>query len=237
MTYIELVGFGPSGWGLTLIAGAGVTILVSVCGFAIGSVVGAVVAWGKISGRSIVRYAANAYTTGLRGLPDLLVIYLFYFGGSAALTKIGNMLGVEGFIGVPAFVSACIALGMVSGAYQAEAFRGGYLAVNKGQLDAARSVGMSNITMFRRVVGPQVLHFAIPSLGNLWQIILKDSALVSITGVMELLHKSKTAAGATYRPFDFYITAAAIFLLISWLSRFVFKALEAHSERGTRKDT
>jgi octopine/nopaline transport system permease protein len=235
MTYLELVGFGPSGWGLILLGGAGVTFLVSTCGFAIGSVVGALVAWAKLSGSPLLRYAANAYTTGLRGVPDLLVIYLLYFGGSVALSKIGSMLGAHGFIGVPAFASACVALGLVSGAYQAEAFRGGFLAVESGQLDAARSVGMGTMTMFRRVVGPQVLRFAIPTLGNLWQIMLKDSALVSITGVMELLHMAKTAAGATYRPFDFYITAAMLFLFISWLSRYVFKALEARTQRGTRR--
>ena len=111
----------------------------------------------------------------LRGIPDLLVIYLFYFGGSAALGAVGSLFGDEGFIGVPAFATGALAIGVVSGAYQAEVFRGAYQTLSKGELEAAKSVGMHRWLMFRRIIAPQVLRYAIPGLGNVWQLVLKES--------------------------------------------------------------
>ena len=140
LSYFELVGFGPNGWGLALLTAAGMTIAVALCGFLAGSIVGTLVAWGKIGGNVVIRSLADGYTTVLRGIPDLLVIYLFYFGGSAALGAIGSLFGAEGFIGVPAFATGAMAIGIVSGAYQAEVFRGAYQVVSRGELEAARSV-------------------------------------------------------------------------------------------------
>ena len=117
------------------------TIAVATCGFLAGSIVGTFVAWGKIGGNAPVRWLADGYTTVLRGIPDLLVIYLFYFGGSAALGAIGSLFGAQGFIGVPAFVTGALAIGIVSGAYQAEVFRGAYQVVSRGELEAARHSG------------------------------------------------------------------------------------------------
>ena len=111
-----LIGFGPTGWGWALLVATGMTIAVSVCGFLAGSIVGTLVAWGKIGGNVVVRSLADGYTTVLRGIPDLLVIYLLYFGGSAALGAIGSLFGAEGFIGVPAFATGAMAIGIVSGA-------------------------------------------------------------------------------------------------------------------------
>ena len=127
LSYFELIGFGPNGWGWALLTATGMTIAVAICGFLAGSVVGTFVAWGKIGGNVVIRSLADGYTTVLRGIPDLLVIYLFYFGGSAALGAIGSLFGAQGFIGVPAFVTGALAIGIVSGAYQAEVFRGAYL--------------------------------------------------------------------------------------------------------------
>ncbi|MFL4995015.1 MAG: ABC transporter permease, partial [Microvirga sp.] len=178
---------------------------------------------------------ADGYTTVLRGIPDLLVIYLFYFGGSAALGAIGSLFGANGFIGVPAFATGAMAIGIVSGAYQAEVFRGAYQVVNRGEIEAARSVGMHRWLMFRRIIAPQVLRYAIPGLGNTWQLVLKESALISVTGLVELLRQSHIAAGSTRRPFDFYLTAAVLYLLITWVSTYLFQRAESHSMRGMRR--
>ena len=233
--YYELIGFGPNGWGLSLLQATGMTLAVAVCGFLIGALIGTLIAWAKLSRNLIASSFADGYTTVLRGIPDLLVIYLFYFGGSAALGAIGSLFGADGFIGVPAFATGAMAIGIVSGAYQAEVFRGAYQVVSRGELEAARSVGMHRFLMFRRIIAPQVLRYAIPGLGNTWQLILKESALISVTGLVELLRQSHIAAGSTRRPFDFYVTAAVLYLVITWVSTLLFQRAETYSLRGLRR--
>jgi octopine/nopaline transport system permease protein len=235
LSYLELIGFGPNGWGLSLVMAAGITLAVAFCGFLAGAVIGTFVAWAKLSRSMVARGLADGYTTVLRGVPDLLVIYLFYFGGSAALGQVGQLFGYEGFIGLPAFATGAVALGVVSGAYQAEVFRGAYQTLDRGELEAARSVGMSRGLMFRRIVAPQVLRYAIPGLGNVWQLVLKESALISVTGLVELLRQSYIAAGSTRRPFDFYLTAAALYLVITTVSTVLFQVAEDRSMRGLRR--
>ena len=158
------------------------TIAVSATAFALGSVLGALIAWARIEGNRPLQIAADAYVTVLRGIPDLLVIYLLYFGGSQALTAIAHVLGAKGFVGVNSFAAGAIAVGAISGAYQSEIFRGAYHAIARGELEAARSVGMSRPLLFRRIIVPQALRFAIPGLGNVWQLALKESALISVVG-------------------------------------------------------
>jgi octopine/nopaline transport system permease protein len=235
LSYFELIGFGPKGWGLALLVATGMTLAVALCGFLAGAVVGTLVAWAKLSRSMIARTFGDGYTTILRGIPDLLVIYLFYFGGSAALGAIGSLFGADGFIGVPAFVTGALAIGIVSGAYQAEVFRGAYQILNRGELEAARSVGMHRWLIFRRIIAPQILRYAIPGLGNTWQLVLKESALISVTGLVELLRQSHIAAGSTRRPFDFYITAAILYLVITWVSTYLFQRAETYSLRGIRR--
>jgi octopine/nopaline transport system permease protein len=235
LSYLELMGFGPNGWGPALLWAAGMTIAVALCGFLVGAFIGTVVAWGKLSRSLVARGVADGYTTVLRGIPDLLVIYLFYFGGSAVLGRIGGLFGYDGFIGVPAFVVGALAIGIVSGAYQAEVFRGAYQTLAQGEIEAAKSVGMHRWLMFRRIIAPQVLRYAIPGLGNVWQLVLKESALISVTGLVELLRQSQVGAGSTRRPFDFYLTAALIYLLITWVSTVFFQKAETRSLRGVRR--
>jgi octopine/nopaline transport system permease protein len=231
----ELLGFGPNGWGLALIRATGMTLAVALCGFLIGALIGTLVALAKLSRSLPARLIGDTYTTVLRGVPDLLVIYLFYFGGSAALGAIAGLFGATGFIGVPAFATGALAIGVVSGAYQAEVYRGAYLALSRGELEAARAVGMHRALMFRRIIAPQVLRYAIPGLGNVWQLVLKESALISVTGLVELLRQSQIAAGSTRRPFDFYLTAAALYLAVTWVSTLIFQKAEERSLRGVRR--
>ena len=234
-TYLDLVGFGPRGWGAVLLVATLMTLAVSVCGFATGAVIGALVAWSKLSRALLLRGFGDAYTTVLRGIPDLLVIYLFYFGGSAALGGLGSLFGATGFIGMPTFLTGMLAIGVVSAAYQAEVFRGAYLTVSRGEIEAARAVGMPAFRMFRRIVAPLVLRFAIPGLGNTWQLVLKESALISVTGLVELMRQSEIAAGSTRRPFDFYLTAVILYLAITWGSTVLFGRAEARSMAGLRR--
>lgn len=233
---LEILSFGPEGWGLLLLQGAAVTVLIAIAGYAIGGVIGVCGAAAKIKGGRLVRNLADAYTTVLRGIPDLLVIYLFYFGGSAAATAIGRMMGSEGFINFPGFLAGALAIGITSGAQQTEVLRGAFKTVPRGELEAALACGMSRSLMFRRVVAPLTLRHALPGLGNVWQVVLKESALVSVTGVVELMRQAQVGAGSTRLPFDFYLIAAALYLLISSVSGFAFGRSEIWFSRGVRSN-
>jgi octopine/nopaline transport system permease protein len=230
----DLVGFGANGWGPALLRAALMTFLLSTVGFLLGAALGGLGAFARLSGDSFARGAAFAYSALFRGVPDLLTIYLLYFGGSVALTTIGGWFGAHGFIGLPGFATGAVALGVISGAYQAEVYRGAFLAIHRGELDAAKAYGMSGLTMLRRVVGPQTLRYAIPGLGNVWQLVLKDSALVSVIGLVELMRQAQIGAGSTREPFMFFCAAAALYLVIAATSGALFRRVERVSRRGLR---
>jgi len=232
---LVLIGFGPTGWGLQLLRATLMTVSVSVAAFATGLVFGTIGAAAKLSGRRAARAAADLYTTVLRGVPDLLVIYLFYFGGSEILTAIGHAFGGEGFFGINGFIVGALAVGTVSGAYQTEVLRGAYLAVPPGEVDAARALGLRPWPILRLIVVPRVLRIALPALGNVWQGVLKESALISVTGLVELLRQMQIASGATHRPFDFYAAGAVLFLLLTTISGFGFRQMERWTSRGEAK--
>lgn len=223
MSYLALIGFGDGGWGAAFLRGAGITISVAVLGFLTGSVIGSLIVWCKLSKRRILRVFAETYTTVLRGVPDLLIIYLLYFGGNTLLGAVAGLFGATGFIGLPTFAVGVVAIGIISGAYQAEVFRGAFQAVARGSIEAGQSVGMRPWLLFRRVVAPQVLHYALPGLGNTWQLALKETALISVVGLIELLRQSQIAAGSTRRPFEFFITAGLLYLSMTLLSALFFR--------------
>lgn len=211
------------------------TVLIAIAGYGIGIVIGGFGSWAKTSGGVAIRVAADAYTTVLRGIPDLLVIYLLYFGGSAAVTTIGRLFGAEGFIGFPGFLAGSLAIGITSGAQQTEVFRGAFQTVPRGEIEAAIACGMGHWLRFRRIVAPLTLRHALPGLGNVWQVVLKESALVSITGVAELLRQSQVGAGSTGLPFDFYLIAGMLYLAISTVSNGIMRLAERRFNRGVRR--
>jgi octopine/nopaline transport system permease protein len=235
LAFLTTLGFGPGGWGPAMLMAAAMTIAVAVTGFVFGAIVGVFGAWAKISGSAPVRGAADVYTTVLRGIPDLLVIYLFYFGSSAVLTPLGRFFGATGFISLPGFLAGALAIGVVSGAYHTEVFRGAYRSVSKGEIEAALATGMSRPLLFRRIVAPLVLRYALPGLGNVWQLVLKESALISVTGLVEILRQAQIGAGSTRQPFTFYFAAAILYLTISSVSGWFLSRGERHFTRGLRR--
>ncbi|PZM16196.1 ABC transporter permease [Rhizobium tubonense] len=232
MATLELLGFGSTGWGALLLAATALTLAVTAAALAIGAVLGTIVAGAKLSGNVLAVALGNVYTTVFRGVPELLIIYLIYFGGSSAITSVGKALGYEGFLGMPSFAAGALAVGIISGAYQAEVFRGAYLAIAKGELEAAAAIGMSTGLRFRRIIMPQVLRFAIPGLGNVWQLSLKDSALISVTGLAELMRTSQVAAGSTRQYFLFFIVGGCLYLILTSLSDQVFNRAERRANRS-----
>jgi len=232
---VELLGFGPHGWGPAMLVACAVTIAVAATGFAVGALIGALGAWAKLSGGRLLRGFADGYTTVLRGIPDLLVIYLFYFGSSSVLTPVARLFGASGFVSLPGFLAGALAIGVVSGAYHTEVFRGAYRAVSRGEIEAATASGMPPLLKFRRIVAPLVLRYALPGLGNIWQLVLKESALVSITGLVEILRQAQIGAGSTRQPFVFFAAAGALYLAISSTSGWTLKRAEGHLARGLRR--
>jgi octopine/nopaline transport system permease protein len=230
-----LIGFGPDGWGWALVSGAGLTLAVALAAMAIGSVLGGILAAAEASRRPWLMRIAATYGLILRGVPELLVVLLLYFGTPELMAAVAALFGLPAPGSPPAFLTGSIAIGLVSAAYQAEVFRGGMLAVPHGQIEAAMAAGMGPATRLRRVILPQVLHHVLPPLGNIWQFNLKDSALVSITGLAELMRVSLVAAGSTRRPFVFFAAAMVLYLLLTSASSALFRLLEQRGARWAKR--
>ena len=236
MDLLEMLGFGDQGWGSALLLATLLTVALTLCGLLVGSVFGALVAAAKLSPRRGLRVVGELYSTVFRGVPELLVIYLFYFGGSTLITAIGQWFGAEGFIATPPFLVGALAVGMISGSYQAEVYRGAFLAVSRGKLEAARSIGMPTLMLARRILMPQIFRLSLPGLGNVWQMSLKDSALISVTGLAELMRTSQIAAGSTRQYFTFYVVGGLLYLALTGLSNQVFGRAEARMGRSQRRN-
>jgi octopine/nopaline transport system permease protein len=231
---IEILGFGEKGWGGLLLAGMMMTLAVTISALIIGAIVGALVAWAKLSKGLVWRLIGDAYTTVFRGVPELLIIYLIYFGGSLWVSWLGSLLGLKGFIGLPAFGAGALGVGLISASYQAEVYRGSFLAIVPGEIEAARAIGMGRMKRFFRVIAPQIMRFSLPGLGNVWQLSLKDSALISVTGLAELMRQSEVAAGSTHLYFVFYIAGGVLYLVLTTLSDRVFGVAERRVAKSFR---
>jgi len=210
-----------------LATGAGLTILVAVAGLALATAMGILGASAKLYGSRWLAGAAGAYTTVLRGVPDLIVILLIYYGGTTTLTKLtGSYFEVE------PFSAGVIALGVISGAYMTEVFRGAIQAVPRGQVEAAKSLGLNGLRCFLLIILPQAWRYALPSYGNQWLILLKHTSLISVVGLEELMRKSVIVAGATRQPFTIYCSTAFVYLTLTLLSMHLLHRLERSLERG-----
>jgi octopine/nopaline transport system permease protein len=220
------------GWGLDLLRALGVTVAVAATGYLLACLIGVIAAAAALAGTAPLRLVAAAYVAVLRGVPDILVIYLFYFGSSSLAAFVGALLGSSGFVAAPAFLTGAAALAVVAGAYLCEVFRGAVQALSKGEIEAARAVGMPPLLLLRRIVLPQAARHAVPGMGNVWLLVLKESALVSVIGLVELMRQAQIGAGSTRRPFTFYIAAAALYLAVTGLSGFAFRRAEARAMRG-----
>jgi polar amino acid transport system permease protein len=222
--------FGPQGWAGLLLEGAGVTIALAVVTVPFGFGAGLALAVLKLSTHKAVRAFCNAYTTFFRGIPDLLSLFIVYFGLQALFDLLGNKFGVH--IELNAFVAGVIALSVVMAAYSSEVWVAALKAVPKGQHEAAKSLGLDPWRTFRLVLMPQLLRIALPGLGNIWMVLLKDTSLISTLAVMDLLRAAKEASDVTTRPILFYSAAAAVYLVFSIISGLVQGKLEQRVNRG-----
>ena len=225
----DLQGFGPM-----LAQGALMTIQVALFSAFFGVLIGIVVAMMKLSSSRTAQIVGDAYTTIVRGVPALVLILLIYFGGIRLVNEIARSFGHEQHIELNAFVAGVFALSLAFGAYATEVFRGAFQSIPKGQIDAARALGMGRWLTFRRISLPQVWRIALPGLGNIFLVILKETALVSVIGLEELMRKTEYAVGFTRQPFTFFHAAAFIYLAMTIVSMLVLQALEQRAARGNQ---
>lgn len=201
-----------------LLEGLSLTIKVAVGSFLVGLAIAVVAAPLRANGGPVARKIIGTYVTVIRGLPELLIIFLVFYGGTVMLTGL-----VGSYVEVDALTAGISALSVVSGAYLTEILRAALLAIPAGQWEAAKTLGLRPRQTFFHVVFPQMMQRALPGLGNQWLVILKESALVSIVGLEELMRKSVVGAGATHNPLGFYITAAVLYVAVTTISTIIFE--------------
>ncbi|MFG6431196.1 ABC transporter permease [Roseateles sp. LYH14W] len=212
-----LHGFLPS-----LLEGASVTLGVALSSLAVAIVLGLAGALAKLSRSRVAQGLATVYTTLIRGVPDLVLMLLVFYGGQVAINTLAPMLGHEDYIDINPFVAGVLTIGFIFGAYLTESFRGAFLAVPPGQREAGLAFGMSPRQVLWRITLPQMLRHALPGLSNNWLVLVKSTAIVSVIGLSDLMTRGQQAAGNTREPFSFYLAVALIYLVFTSVSELGF---------------
>lgn len=236
------LAFGPAGWGDELASGLLLTVELALATLPLGLAIGLAVALLKDSPSRAARAFGEAYTTVFRGLPELLTIFLVYYGAprvvAAATAAVGRLFGAEpsgGGFEIGGFAAGVIALGLVFGAFSSEVLLGAFRGVPEGQREAAAALGMTRFAAFRLVALPQAWRLALPGLANNFLVMLKDTSLVSVIALADLMRQANVAALATRQPFLFYLVACLLYLALSGLAAAVAQALETRASRGFAK--
>ena len=229
---MDLLAFGKSGWGDELLFATIMTVAVSITAMVIGFFFALIFTPLKLSNKKFLNYIGNSYTTVIRGVPELLVIYLFFFGGSGAVMFVASIFGYNDYIEINAFLTGSFAIGIISGAYSTEVFRGAIQSIDKGQFEASKVLGFKKHIHFYKIIMPQMLRLSIPNLSNVWQITLKDTSLISVTGLVEIMRQSYIAAGSTRDPLFFYSFAALLYLMLTFISMKIINKLEIKYSKG-----
>lgn len=222
----DLHGFGPA-----LVAGTLVTIQLALSSLALGLVLGLLGALAKTSPNKFLQGLGGTYSTIVRGVPELLWVFLIYFGTVNGLRALGESLGI-GSLELNPFAAGTIALGLCFGAYATEVFRGAILAIPKGHREAGMALGLSKARILWQLILPQMWRIALPGLGNLFMILMKDTALVSVIGLEEIMRRSQIAVTASKEPFTFYMVAAFIYLGLTVIAMTGMHFLEKRASRG-----
>jgi histidine transport system permease protein len=210
------------------------TVKLSVMSLLLAIVLGLLGASAKLSKSAVLRVPAQIYTTLIRGIPDLVLMLLIFYSLQTWLTSLTEIMEWD-YIEIDPFAAGVITLGFIYGAYFTETFRGAILAVPRGQVEAATAYGLSRSQRFRFVVFPQMMRFALPGIGNNWQVVLKATALVSIIGLADLVKASQDAGKSTYQLFYFLVLAALIYLVITSVSNFALRWAERRYAAGSRE--
>jgi polar amino acid transport system permease protein len=221
-------------WGHELALGAAMTVGIALTTLPFGLALGLGAALAKDSKSAWLRAVGEAYTTVFRGLPELLTLLLIYYGSQILTQHLADTSGLPVAVNISPFTAGVIGLSLVFGAYSSEVLLAALRGVERGQIEAARSFGMSPGLVFRRVTAPQMIRIALPGLGNNWLVLLKDTSLVSVIALNDLLRMTSVAVERTRRPFEFYLTACALYLLMTAVSTLLIARAERAARRGWR---
>lgn len=228
---LDLHGYGPR-----LLEGAGVTLQLAVLSLALAVLLGLLTASARMSRQWLLKRLAILYTTVIRGVPDLVLMMLLFFGGQMALNVVTDAIydrfGVDWYVNLNAFAAGALTIGFIFGAYMGETFRGAFMAVDNGQIEAGKAYGMSPWLVFRRIRFPQMMRHALPGISNNWMVLLKTTALVSVIGLTDMVRVAAEASRATHEPFTFLIPVAVVYLLIASVSEWLFVWLQKRYNVG-----
>jgi len=227
-----LLACGNAGWGDEISYGFMITATLALATLPIGLVFGFFIALAKQSEEKSLRLASNIYTTIFRGLPELLTLFIVYSGLQILAQQFLASLGYEGAVEINAFVAGMIALGVVFSAYCSEVLLSAFKAIPRGQYEAGDALGLHRGRTMRLIILPQLVRIALPGLGNLWMALLKDTALVSVIGLPDILRQTGVAARVSKQAFEFFAVACLLFLILAMLSSIVFSALERWTKRS-----
>lgn len=215
-----------------LITGTIMTIELALTSLVIALFFGLLGAWAKLSSSRVARRTVGFYTTIVRGVPDLVLILLVFFGGQVTLNAVGHMTGLWNYVEVSQFIAGAGTIGIIFGAYFTETFRGAIMAIPRGQIEAGISSGMPKSLIFRHIIWPQMVRFALPGFTNNWLVQLKTTALVSVIGLQDLVYNAFTAGRSTGQLFTFMAAAFVIYLVLTGVSDLALRGLESRYSRG-----
>jgi len=218
MDSLSKLSVGASGWGDELLLGALMTVSLAIASVAVGLLIGGKLAFLKIQPNKPLRGIAHGVTLLFRGTPEFLVILVVFFGLDILINALLGVMSIDLTVSTPKFWAGALGLGLIFGVYASEVFKGAYLAVPKGVIEASRALGLSQIQTVRQVHIPLMWRYALPGLMNLWLVLLKDTSLVAVIAFDELLRTAKVAGETEREPFIFFFAAGALYLLMTWLS-------------------
>jgi arginine/ornithine transport system permease protein len=226
---VDLHGYLP-----LILKGALLTVEVAVLSLLIAILLGLIGAAAKLSGSRLAKSIAAVYTTVIRGVPDLVLMTLVFFGGQMLVNEIGDRLGWD-YVDVSPFVAGVLTIGFIFGAYLTETFRGGIMAVSRGEIEAGHAYGLTSFQVFLRITFPAMVRHALPGFSNNWLVLAKTTALVSVIGLHDMVFSAGQAGGATRQPFTFYFLVAILFLVITGVSDLGLRWVERRYSVGVRK--
>ncbi len=219
----------------SIMEGTWVTLNLALSSLGVAVLLGILGALGKLSNSRPLRSITLAYTTIIRGIPDLVLMLLIFYGGQMLVNNLAFALGYEEYVDINPFIAGVGTIGFIFGAYMAETFRGAIMAVSKGQLEAGASFGMTRLQVFIRILVPQMIRYALPSFGNNWLVMIKATAIVSVIGLDDMVRKAGIAAGATRKPFTFYLFVAFNYLIFTTVSTYILAWAERRYSIGERR--
>ena len=219
----------------SILQGSLMTVAVALASLLLAVLFGLLGAAARLSANPLAEAAGTAYTTVIRGIPDLVLMLLVFYGGTMGLNYLMTAMGSKGSVDINPFVAGVLTLGFIYGAYMTETFRGAILSIPGGQAEAALAFGMGRTQTFLRIIAPQMVRYALPGFTNNWLVLIKSTALVSLIGLQEMTYIAKQASAATRSPFEFFLFTAALFLLFTSASLWVLRCLNTRYSLGIRR--